>query len=131
VCVINRQRRKHGLAPLANQRQLRKAGGRFARDMVARRFFSHVSPEGRTMEDRLRTVGYVAGGTFSIGEAIGTGSGTSASPRSTVRAWMNSPPHRALLLDPRFREVGVGVVPGSPFGGAQAATYVAEFGARG
>jgi uncharacterized protein YkwD len=131
VCVINRARRRHGLAPLAVNQQLRKAGGRYARDMVARHYFSHVSPEGRTMGDRLRAIGYVAGATYSIGEALGTGTGTEATPGSTVRAWMHSPPHRALLLSPAFREVGIGVMPGTPFGGAGAATYVAEFGARG
>ena len=131
VCAINRQRRRHGLAPLSSQRQLRKAGGRYARDMVSRHYFSHVSPEGRTLGDRLRAIGYLSGGTYSIGEALGLGSGDRATPASTVKAWMHSPPHRALLLSPAFREIGVGVMPGSPFGGAGAMTYVAEFGARG
>jgi uncharacterized protein YkwD len=129
VCAINRARRRHGLAPLSVNRQLRKAGGRYARDMVARHFFSHVTPEGRTLGDRLQAIGY-ATGAYSIGEALGTGSGADATPARAVRAWMHSPPHRALLLSPTFREIGVGVMPGSPFGGAGAATYVAEFGAR-
>ena len=131
VCAINRQRRRHGLAPLSAQRQLRKAGGRYARDMVARHFFSHVSPGGPHDGRPAAEGGYISGGTFSIGEALGTGSGADATPARTVRAWMNSPPHRALLLSPAFREVGIGVMPGSPFGGGGAATYVAEFGARG
>jgi uncharacterized protein YkwD len=131
VCAINRARQRHGLPALTANRQLRRAGGRYARDMVARGFFSHVSPEGKTMSDRLRKSGYIAGGTFSIGEALGTGSGTEATPARTVWAWMHSPPHRALLLSPTFREVGIGVAPGSPFGVAGAATYVAEFGAHG
>jgi uncharacterized protein YkwD len=131
VCAINRARRKHGLAPLSSVRKLRKAGGRYARDMVSRHYFAHVTPEGRTLADRLRKVGYLDGGAYSIGEALGTGSGANATPSSTVRAWMHSPPHRALLLSPAFREVGIGVMPGTPFGGGGAATYVAEFGARG
>lgn len=131
VCAINRARQRHGLPALTANKQLRKAGGRYARDMVARGFFSHVSPEGKTMSDRLRKTGYIAGATFSIGEALGTGSGTESTPARTVRAWMHSPPHRALLLSPGFREVGIGVMPGTPFGGGGAATYVAEFGARG
>ena len=45
---------------------------------------------------------------------------------------MASPPHRAALLDPRFREIGVGVALGAPRGGitAPAATYVGELGVR-
>jgi uncharacterized protein YkwD len=41
---------------------------------------------------------------------------TAATPRATVRAWLDSPPHRAVLLSPELRHVGLGIAPGTPAG---------------
>ena len=62
-----------------------------------------------------------------LGENIGWGSGSLATPRSMVNAWMHSAPHRHNILDGRYRSVGVGVAFGAPVGGS-GASYTTDFG---
>ena len=128
VCEINRARRHHGLAPVSAHARLTRMARGFARTMVARRFFSHVGPGGATLSVRQRAAGYRG---RSIGEILAWGEGRYASPRAAVRSWLRSPPHRRVLLGRNYRDVGVGIALGSPFGGSarSSATYVAEFGA--
>jgi uncharacterized protein YkwD len=46
-----------------------------------------------------------------------------------VAAWMNSAPHRANILKPAFRVIGIGIRPGVPVSsGGQGATYTTDFG---
>lgn len=100
--------------------------------MVRRRFFDHVSPSGSTMMARVCASAYPhRAGAYSIGENIAWGGGSLGTHRAIVRAWMRSAGHRANLLNPRFRDVGVGVAPGVPPGGMAGGTYVTDFGARG
>jgi len=131
-CLINEQRRKHGLGRLTTHRLLRAPANRLAGEMVRKRFFGHVSPDGTTMMDRLRDSGYARGGAkrLAAGETIGYGSKGEATPRVIVRRWMNSPGHRAVLLDRRFKQLGVGVAEGSPFGHGRARTFVVDVGVR-
>jgi uncharacterized protein YkwD len=97
--------------------------------MVRRHYFSHVSLSGSTFLQRIKRTGYLRRArSWSAGENIAWGSGGYATPRSIVRAWMNSPPHRENILNGRFREIGLGVARGAPRGGG--ATYVNEFGYR-
>ena len=79
--------------------------------MVARGFFDHVSPDGGTLSDRVRRTGY---GGRTLGEDIGWGTYDLGTPSAIVAAWMKSPPHRAIILGGRFREIGVGVAIGTP-----------------
>ncbi|WP_313674318.1 CAP domain-containing protein, partial [Mycolicibacterium sp.] len=77
---------------------------------------------------RLRASGY-ADASFRVGgENLGW-LGGAATPRGMVAAWLASAPHRANMLDPRFRETGVGVVEGTPTG-VTGFTFAQEFGAR-
>jgi uncharacterized protein YkwD len=134
LCVINRERTRRGLPRLHAQDALDRAGRRYAATMVRRDFFSHVSPGGSTMGARLRKVGYATDDRrWSIGEALAWGVGDRATPAATVDAWLASRPHRRLLLDPDFRDLGIGVAAGAPVDrrvGGPAATYAAEFGVR-
>jgi len=85
------------------------------------------------MDHRISRAGYlVSGGQFVIGEDIGGGGGLLGSPIAVVRDWMRSPPHRRNILDPHFRDAGVGVSRGFPISGPglRAATYTVDFGAR-
>lgn len=127
ACEINRHRREHGLAVLDRAGALARAGGRHAADMVRRAYFSHVSPGGRSMAERLLAAGY-ARGSWAAGEVLAWGTGGRSSPAAVVAAWMRSPGHRRVLLDPRYREAGVGVAHGNPSGGAAGGTYAAELG---
>ena len=66
-----------------------------------------------------------------IGENLAWGSGERSTPRSIVRAWMNSAGHRHNILNGRFREIGIGVVDSSPVSTAnRGATYTTTFGSR-
>jgi uncharacterized protein YkwD len=136
ICVINRERAQRGLRRLRARAALERAGRRYARDMARRRFFSHTSPSGSSMVDRLRAVGYaVPDRAWSVGEALAWGTRASgrATPAATVSAWLASRPHRRLLLDADFRDIGVGVAKGIPlarWAGTPGATYAAELGVR-
>ncbi len=78
----------------------------------------------------MQRVGYASGCAWSAGEMLAWGAGGSATPASRVSAWIQSRPHRQILLKRAFRDVGVGVVAGAPDGSAAAFTYTAELGRR-
>ncbi|MEA2226537.1 MAG: hypothetical protein QOF04_167, partial [Solirubrobacteraceae bacterium] len=101
--------------------------------MVRRSYFDHVSPDGGTLTDRIRRTGYLsAADDYTLGENIGWGTAELSTPESIFQAWMKSPPHRAVILDRRFREAGVGVVHGVPAAVEGAgATYVLDVGVTG
>lgn len=131
VCEVNLVRDTRGLDALRRDRRLERAGEAHARDMVRRGYFSHVTPEGETVSDRLRDSGYITGRVWwRVGETLAWGRLGQSTPAATVQAWMQSPPHRRLLLGARYREIGVGVVSGVPSGGV-GSTFAAEFGALG
>lgn len=131
LCLVNRERVRRGLPRLRAQRSLTRAASRYARLMVTRHFFDHVSPGGSTMAQRIKRTNYLRGTRgWSLGENLAYGSGSSATPAQIVDAWMHSAGHRRNILDRGFREIGVGVALGAPHGGA-GATYVNEFGRRG
>jgi uncharacterized protein YkwD len=130
-CLVNAERRAHGVRRVRADRDLRRAARRYAKQMVAQDFFAHESPSGSELHERVRASGYLRGADgWSAGENLAWGSGSLATPAATVRAWMESPGHRANLLSDRFREVGVGIAPGAPVDGAggRAATYVTVYG---
>jgi uncharacterized protein YkwD len=132
-CRISELRRRHGLGGLDRAPRLAVAARRYAADMAEHDFFSHVSPAGSRLPDRVARTGYANGGcTWHVGEVLAWGTGGRATARSTVRAWMKSPPHRRVLLGADFDDVGVGVAPGDPVGsGTQPAiTVVALLGHR-
>jgi uncharacterized protein YkwD len=132
LCLLNAERRRAGLARLHSNRALRHVAARYARLMVQRTFFDHVSPAGSTFVQRILRSGYLhhARG-YHIGENLAWGGGTLATPREIVRAWMASPPHRANILSGLYRHIGVGISLGVPVvGGGPGATYVNEFGRR-
>ena len=131
ACEINRERVSRGLPTLEPDPRLARAGRAHARDMVRRGYFSHVTLEGARLSDRLRDAGYVGdGGWWRVGETLAWGRGELSSAAAIVRAWLRSRPHRRVLLGPTYRDVGVGVAAGLPFGG-EGLTYASEFGARG
>jgi uncharacterized protein YkwD len=130
VCLVNIERRKHGRAKLRANAGLALAGQRHARDMVERRYFAHDSLSGADFKARIARTGYLKDAGAILGENLAWGSQGKATPRSIVRSWMASPGHRANILQPKFREIGIGVVRASPRGASHAATYAAEFGRR-
>jgi uncharacterized protein YkwD len=128
LCLLNRVRGRHGLAPFRLNPKLSRAARRHSRDMVRHRYFAHDSRNGRSPFDRMRATRYVPrNASWWLGENIGWGSGSLAEPASLVRAWMHSPPHRANILSRHFRDIGIGIAVGAPVGG-KGATYTTDFG---
>jgi uncharacterized protein YkwD len=134
LCLMNAQRTARGLKRLRAQPDLAEAAGRFARQMVRDRFFDHTSPGGSTMVSRIKATSYLRDVVrWTVGENLAWGTGTKATPRATVDAWMHSADHRANLLDRGFAEVGIGIAAGAPAeldGDETGGTYVTDFGRR-
>jgi uncharacterized protein YkwD len=133
LCLLNRIRRAHHRHRLRNNLALQLVAQRYSQLMVADRFFDHVSPTGSTFVQRIRQTHYLASAaSWSLGENLAWGSGFYATPRETVNSWMHSTGHRHNILEPRYREIGIGVAPGTPTdaGGVPGATYTTEFGKR-
>ena len=129
LCLLNVQRRAHGLPTLRASRPLRVAATRWAQTMVRRHFFDHSRP-GSTLSTRVARTAYLRRTrSWALGENIAYGGGAKGSAAAIVTAWMASPPHRANILTRRFRDIGIGVAGGLPVGGS-GATYVTDFGAR-
>lgn len=131
LCLLNRERTRRGLRKLRADDALRGAGQRYAKAMVRQRFFDHVSPSGSTLTTRVRATSYPRGARrVSLGENIAWGAGGRATPAAIVDSWMHSAGHRRNILDRSFREIGIGVVRGTPTGRTGGATYVTDFGMR-
>jgi len=131
VCVINQARADHGLGALRTTDSLARAAAAHSRDMVLHDFFAHDSPTGSTPKERIDRAGYFDGAaSWAMGETIAWGTGSRATPAAIVRSWLRSPGHRAILLDGRYRDLGVGIALGAP-GQADGATFTGDFGARG
>ena len=132
ICLLNRERTQRGLAPLSENALLDAASLEHSQDMVRRGYFEHTAPDGRDVRDRLRAVGYSRGFSASTGENIAYGFDAESTPAAIVRLWMNSPSHRADILRPAFREIGIGIAAGAPElpaqKQAQSATYTTDFG---
>jgi uncharacterized protein YkwD len=131
LCLHNKVRAQHGLPALRDDADLRHAAAGHSGDMVDRRYFEHTTPGGRTMVERIVGAGYVrANAAWMLGENLEWGTGSLATPRGAVRAWLDSAPHRANLLKRGYREVGIGVALGVPTGKDDGATYTVDFGTK-
>jgi uncharacterized protein YkwD len=131
---INAQRAARGLRPLRASRGLDAAAAYHSREMGAQGFFEHESVNGAPFWKRIQRFYPMGRGTWSVGENIFWESPDS-SAASTVREWMASPPHRANILAPEWREIGIGAVhmatARGAFGGRSVTIVTADFGARG
>lgn len=123
VQLTNEIRAQHGLAPLQVHSALTQSAQWLARDMVQHDYLRHTDFLGREIDPRLPAFGY--SDYKEIGENIAGGQST---PEEVVADWMRSPGHRANLLNPAFREIGV-----AHFEGARSHYkhyWVQDFGAR-
>ena len=96
-------------------------------DMILRDYFSHTSPSGQTVKDRIVHSGFVTGYSWMGGETLAWGTGTLAGAVSTVKAWMGSPEHRAILLSPRFTRIGISRACGRFLGHVGACVWTADW----
>jgi uncharacterized protein YkwD len=105
VELTNVERAAAGCAPLVVDERLTAAAQLHSEDMLALGYFDHTSLDGRSPWDRAKAQGYPN----PSGENIAKGQRTAA---EVVRAWMDSPGHRANILDCDSREIGVGYADG-------------------
>lgn len=131
LCLINQQRRAAHLVTLRANAALDTAAAAHSADMVANNYFDHVSRSGSTPQSRITAVGYLRPNTsWSIGENIAAATGSLATPASMVSMWMNSSGHRANILNPKFRDSGIGATATVPrvVGTGSGGTYTQDFG---
>lgn len=104
VALTNEQRVKNGLAPLQADQSLSKVARDKSLDMQMNNYFDHNSPVYGSPFDMMRSYGIQY---TSAGENIAKGQRT---PEEVVNAWMNSPGHRANILNSDYTHIGVGYV---------------------
>ena len=115
--ALNAARADAGVAPVRRRPALTRAACAYAADMVARRFFSHTSPDGKGPVDRARASGYLrAAPVWSVGEILLWSRKPVFTAADAAAAWLASPPHKVVLLSRAYKDAGVGVVPGDPMG---------------
>lgn len=102
LTLVNVVRKRAGLPRLSCDERLRVAARNHSRDMAARAFCAHVNPDGVTPAERMSAAGHPSPG----GENVAQGQ---SNPHAVMTAWMDSPPHRANILNAEFKTLGVGV----------------------
>lgn len=124
VAAMNRERAAHGLGPLRLESRLSLAAEDRVGDMLRKRYFDHVSPDGVEPFTWVSARGYRY---RLIGENLALGYRTS---QSVVTGWMNSPGHRENILTGGFNEVGIAFAGESPQRGYRGPLVVALYGRR-
>jgi uncharacterized protein YkwD len=128
LCLLNAERSRRDLPPLRPERDLAKAARRHAADMAEHDYFAHESPEGSEPADRIFAAGYTRQAT--VGENLAWGEEHEGTPARIVDGWMHSEGHKANILRPNFREIGIGLAYDAPRASSarSAAVYVTTFG---
>jgi len=122
IAFTNVERVKAGLPPLLQNAALSAGAEAKARDMIAKQYFAHVAPDGADIATLAETYGYDY---LNIGENLALGDFHSSI--DVVTGWMNSPGHRANILNREFTEIGVAAVEGD-WKGERVWFAVQEFG---
>ncbi len=134
LCLVNRERTARGLRPLHANRELGHVAASQVGSMVRRDYFADVGPSGQTPLSLVAVTRYPAhADEFAVGQNIAWGTGSYTTPAHIVQEWMNSPPHREIMLSGEYRDAGVAstsAVPAVLDTSGHGATYVIEFGVR-
>ncbi|MER7661759.1 sigma-70 family RNA polymerase sigma factor [Streptomyces sp. NPDC096193] len=111
LSLVNKERTAAGCGPLSGNARLDTAARRHSDDMAAKNYFSHTGQDDRSPGDRITAAGYQW---RTYGENIARGQQTAA---SVMESWMNSPGHRANILNCDFKNMGLGIHegPGGPW----------------
>lgn len=131
---LNRIRSEHRLVPLQASIPLTESAAQHSREMAADGYFKHASVDGTVFWKRIAGWYPMTGIHFwSVGENL-LWSASAVDPADALKLWMASPEHRANILDPRWREIGVSVVrvPSAPgvYGELGATIITTDFGVR-
>ena len=117
VSALNEIRRDQGLPALRASESLGESADRYSRSMLRSEYFGHGA--------RIAVAAQ-----FSLaGETLAWHTGLDPQPYRTIRRWMASPPHRAVLLSPRFQWVGMGMERGR-LGGRLVTMWVGHVGRK-
>jgi uncharacterized protein YkwD len=138
LCAINERRIENGVRALRSNGLLRDAAWIYATSQLSGQYYGHHGClDGRnncsTVIGRLRLLGYIRPGwAWIVGEALRGAHPDTSTPNDVVDSWMSSPLHRARLLKPKFRDVGVASVRGitDAFPSTDGVTVAAELGFR-
>ncbi|MFF7736538.1 CAP domain-containing protein [Streptomyces sp. NPDC007984] len=103
LALVNKERGAAGCSPLTANDRLTRAADDYSDVMARSGVMSHTGPDGSTMTTRVEAAGYQWS---NLGENIARGQADAA---SVMKSWMNSPGHRANILNCSFKELGVGV----------------------
>jgi len=117
--LVNLERAAEDLPPVVSNPILSKIADDYACQMIEEQFFGHHDPitdQGPGDRALLGKYSFAA-----IGENLAAGQET---PAEVVKVWMESPAHQAIMMDPKWTEIGIGV----QFGGEYATYWVLEFG---
>lgn len=107
--LVNEERAKEGLKPLQADPELAEVARQHSKDMFARGYFAHVSPEGKSAGDRIRQAGVrflTAGENLALGQTLSI----------CHQGLMNSPGHKANILHTSYGRLGIGVLDGGIYG---------------
>lgn len=107
--LLNKERAKKGLQPLEADTAMRHIARAHSLDMLRRGYFSHYTPEAKSLADRARAahISYLtAGENLALAPTLAM----------AHRGLMNSPGHRANILRPQFGRVGIGVLDAGRYG---------------
>src|SRR4051812_44968760 len=132
--AVNAVRAEHGLVPLKLSRQLSTAAFQHAQEMARDGYFAHESKDGSAFWKRVQHYyGSNGFGLWSVGENL-LWSSPDVDAAAAIKMWMESAEHRANLLTPRWREIGLAAVhqtaaPGT-FHGLDVTIVAADFGVR-
>jgi uncharacterized protein YkwD len=132
--ALNDVRAAHGLTPLRSNARLARAAAMHSREMAAKGYFAHESTDGSAFSTRVQRY-YTPGttGYRSIGENL-LWSSPDLDAKRALALWMKSAPHRANILSPNWREIGISALhaPAAPgvFGGAEVTVVTTDFGVR-
>lgn len=123
IAVTNTARSKESLTTLTSNDRLAQAAQAKAENMFAENYWAHTSPSGKEPWDFIKAAGY----SYKVaGENLARDFDTA---QPVLDAWMNSPTHRANILNPRYSEIGIAVVNGR-LDGVETTLVVQMFGTQ-
>lgn len=109
LLLVNRERLKYGLKPVKADPETAVVSRKHSADMLARGYFSHDTPEGKSPFDRLRAE-------YVVFRAAGENLALAQNLSTAHQGLMNSPGHRANILRPAFGRLGIGILDAGIYG---------------
>ncbi|TMF64868.1 MAG: CAP domain-containing protein [Chloroflexi bacterium] len=106
IALVNAYRVNNGLQVVYASGALTAAAAWMAGDMAAKNYIAHVSTDGRSPTQRMSAFGYPATSMYT-GEDLGAGYATAG---AVLAGWQTSAAHNAVLLNPNYNAVGIGLV---------------------